>query len=169
MKSLPRVAIALGDPAGIGPEIALKAALDERVRAIAQPVLVGDFSALTLHAKLCGIPAPIDTFASASEVQWREGRVPLIARSHFATDQLELGQIRPQHGRAALDAAGCAIQAAMDGFVDAVVAAPQTELAIKQAGVKFDGYPPFVSRRTAPPSCETFERHTAVGHHTAIG
>ena len=153
---LPRVAIALGDPAGIGPEIALKAALDERVRAIALPVLVGDFSALALHAKLCGIPAPIDTFASAAEVQWREGRVPLIARSHFATDKLELGQIRPQHGRAALDAAGCAIQAAMDGHVDAVVAAPQTELAIKQAGVEFDGYPTFVARCTGTPLEDAF-------------
>ncbi len=153
---LPRVAIALGDPAGIGPEIALKTALDSRVRAIAQPVLVGDFSALTLHAKLCGIPMPIDTFASASEVQWREGRVPLIARSHFATDKLELGQIRPQHGRAALDSAGCAIQAALDGHIDAVVAAPQTELAIKQAGVEFDGYPTFVARCTGTPLDDAF-------------
>ncbi len=159
MKALPRVAIALGDPAGIGPEIALKAALDPRVTTMARPVLVGDFSALAEHARRCELPAPascVDTFTSASEVQWRAGRIPLIARNHFDKAPLELGQICPQHGLAALDAAGTAIRAALDGHVDAVVAAPQTELAIKQAGVEFDGYPSFVARSTGTPVDDAF-------------
>ena len=51
---LPRIAIATGDPAGIGPEIALKAALDPRVRAVsAGPLLVGDPAAVELHARAC--------------------------------------------------------------------------------------------------------------------
>jgi 4-hydroxythreonine-4-phosphate dehydrogenase len=52
------------------------------------------------------------------------------------------------HGRAAIDAARAAIDAAREGHVDAVIAAPQTELAIKQAGIEFDGYPSFVARCT---------------------
>ncbi len=158
-RPLPRVAIALGDPAGIGPEIALKAALDPRVTNMARPVLVGDFSALSEHAKRCGLPLPasyIDSFTSASEVQWRTGRIPLIARSHFDKAPLEIGQIRPQHGLAALDAAATAIRAALDGYVEAVVAAPQTEFAIKQAGVEFDGYPSFVARSTNTPIDDAF-------------
>jgi 4-hydroxythreonine-4-phosphate dehydrogenase len=153
---LPRVAIALGDPAGIGPEIALKAAQDPRVRAVARPVLVGDFGALEEHARRCGLTLPIDSFTDAGEVQWRDGRLPLIARSHFATDRLELGIIKAVHGLAALDAAGCAVRAALDGHVEAVVAAPQTELAIKQAGIEFDGYPGFVARCTATPVDDAF-------------
>jgi 4-hydroxythreonine-4-phosphate dehydrogenase len=43
---LPKIAISLGDPAGIGPEIALKAARDERVRRVCRPVLVGERVAL---------------------------------------------------------------------------------------------------------------------------
>ncbi len=156
MNRLPRVAIALGDPAGIGPEIALKAALDARVRAIALPLLVGDHSALALHAQRCGLPLPVDVFASAAEAQWRERRVPMVGRSHFHDDTLELGAIKAVHGLAALDAAGTAIRAALDGQVEAVVAAPQTELAIKQAGVEFDGYPTFVARCTATPVEDAF-------------
>ena len=156
LSPLPRVAIAVGDPAGIGPEIALKAALDPRVTSMARPVLVGDVSALSEHAKRCGLPLPIDTFENAAQVQWRTGRIPLIARSHFDKAPLEIGQIRPQHGLAALDAAGTAIRAALDGHVDAVVAAPQTELAIKQAGVEFDGYPSFVARSTNTPIDDAF-------------
>ncbi len=156
MPPLPRIAIALGDPAGIGPEIALKAALDARVRALALPLLVGDHSALALHAERCGLPLPVDVFTEAAAVQWRTGRVPMLGRSHFHAAALELGAIRPAHGLAALDAAGTAIRAALDGHVDAVVAAPQTELAIKQAGVEFDGYPTFVARCTGTPAQDAF-------------
>jgi 4-hydroxythreonine-4-phosphate dehydrogenase len=156
MSTLPRVAIALGDPAGIGPEIALKAALDGRVRDIALPLLVGDHSALALHAERCGLPLPVDVFINAAEAQWRDGRVPMVGRSHFHDEALELGCIKPVHGLAALDAAGTAIRAALDGHVEAVVAAPQTELAIKQAGVEFDGYPTFVARCTDTPLEDAF-------------
>ncbi len=156
MQALPRVAIAIGDPAGIGPEIALKAALDARVRAIALPLLVGDHSALTLHAGRCGLPLPVDVFTGAGDAQWREGRIPMVGRSHFHDDTLELGTIKAVHGLAALDAAGTAIRAALDRQVEAVVAAPQTELAIKQAGVEFDGYPTFVARCTGTPVDDAF-------------
>ena len=156
MQALPRVAIAIGDPAGIGPEIALKAAQDPRVLAIARPLLVGDLRALTEHARRCGLAAPIDAFDDAASVQWRACRVPLLARSHFDREPLELGVIKAVHGSAALDAAGCAIRTALDGHVEAVVAAPQTELAIKQAGVEFDGYPGFVARCTGTPIEDAF-------------
>ena len=169
-QALPRVAIALGDPAGIGPEIALKAAQDARVLAIARPLLVGDLRAVTEHARRCGLAAPIDAFERAGEVQWRNGCVPLLARSHFDAEPLELGAIKPVHGRAALDAAGCAIRAALDGLVEAVVAAPQTELAIKQAGIEFDGYPSFVARCTGTPVDDAFLMlcfdHTRIVHTT---
>jgi 4-hydroxy-L-threonine phosphate dehydrogenase PdxA len=52
--TLPRIALALGDPAGIGPEIALKAALDPAVRAMCRPLLFGDRGVLETHAAACG-------------------------------------------------------------------------------------------------------------------
>lgn len=153
---LPRVALALGDPAGIGPEIALKAALDPRVRSIARPVLVGDPRAIEAHAKACGIHVALEHFTEAASVRWRDGRVPIIARDHFATEALELGALKAMHGRAALDAAATAIDAAMAGHVEAVVAAPQTETAIHAAGIAFDGYPSFVARCTGTPAEDAF-------------
>jgi 4-hydroxythreonine-4-phosphate dehydrogenase len=133
--ALPRVGIALGDPAGVGPEIALKAALDPRVTRVCQPVLFGDPAVLEKQAALCGI-------------KWSKNDVELVALEHFASERLEIGQIRAAHGRAAVDAARAAINAALHGEVAAVVAAPHTELAIKQAGFEFDGYPSFVARCT---------------------
>ena len=57
MGQRPTVAITMGDPAGIGPEIALKAALEERVRSRCRPVIVGSLSVLEHVAKSLEIRA----------------------------------------------------------------------------------------------------------------
>jgi 4-hydroxy-L-threonine phosphate dehydrogenase PdxA len=128
---LPAVAIATGDPSGIGPEISLKAALDPTARALCRPILVGDRGVLSAHALACGLSL--------------DG-VELIERSQLAPGELRIGEIKPAHGRAALDSAKAAVRAALSGKVQAVVAAPHNETAIHQAGIEFDGYPSFVAR-----------------------
>ena len=150
--SLPRIAIALGDPAGIGPEIALKAALDPRVRRMARTVLVGDRSVLETHARLSYL-APVLASVRGTPLAWPADGVALL---EVAAEPVELGAIRAAHGRAAIAAARAAIRLAMTGEVDAVVAAPQTERAIKDAGVDFDGYPSFVARETGLPAEDGF-------------
>ena len=54
-----RVAIATGDPAGIGPEVSLKAALDPAVQAICRPIVVGDARVIERHAQVAKIPATL--------------------------------------------------------------------------------------------------------------
>lgn len=143
--ALPRIALALGDPAGIGPEIALKAALDPAVRAMCQPILYGDRGVLQTHAAACGLLP-----------QWQDGAIPLVDRRQFKPGELKIGELAAAHGSAALDSARAAIDAALRGEVDAVVAAPMTEAAIKMAGIEFDGYPSFVARRTGTPVEDAF-------------
>jgi 4-hydroxythreonine-4-phosphate dehydrogenase len=155
-RPLRRVAISLGDPAGIGPEIALKAALDPRVTGACLPLLVGDERALRLHAEACGLSPSIRAYRSAAEVAWRGGGVKLLALDALGNDALALGEIRAAHGRAAIEAARAAITAAIAGHVDAVVAAPQTEAAIKAAGIAFDGYPGFVASCAGVPAEDAY-------------
>jgi 4-hydroxy-L-threonine phosphate dehydrogenase PdxA len=128
---LPAVAIAVGDPAGIGPEISIKAALDPAARALCRPILVGDRGVLDAHAAACGL-----TLAG----------VEVMERKQLGAGDLQIGEIRPAHGRSALDSAKAAVRAALGGKVQAVVAAPHNETAIHQAGIEFDGYPSFVAR-----------------------
>ena len=134
--SLPRVALATGDPAGIGPEISLKAARDREVRALCDPVLVGSREVLAMHAAPLGL--------TLEDLYIRDVPQPLP----------QLGKVAPQHGRAALEAAGIAIEGALAGKYDAVVGAPHTEAAIHAAGIKFDGYPSFVARLCGLPAEE---------------
>jgi 4-hydroxythreonine-4-phosphate dehydrogenase len=155
--NLPRVAVAVGDPAGIGPEIALKAALHPDVRAICEPVLFGDRRVLEVHAAACGIEIQIRPVASANETSVSDRRVALVHRDQFGGSKpLKPGEVAPQHGESALDSARAAIAAALQRDVEAVVAAPQTESAIKLAGIEFDGYPTFVARCTGTPEEDAF-------------
>ena len=153
---LPRIAISIGDPAGIGPEIALKAALDLRVRKICRPLLFGDRGALEAHAAACGLDPDIRVAARAAQASWSDGAVTLVERKQFKPGELQIGAIAAPHGEAALDSAKAAIDAALAGDVDAVVAAPQTESSIKLAGIEFDGYPTFVARCTGVPPEDVF-------------
>ena len=156
-KILPRIAIALGDPAGIGPEIALKAVLASSVRAICRPILFGDRSVLDTHARACALAPRVQSITHPAEVaNVQDDAIALIERAQFKPGELKLGELAAAHGLAALDSARAAIEAALRGEVDAVVAAPMTETAIKMAGIEFDGYPSFVARCTHAPIEDAF-------------
>lgn len=154
--SLQKVAISMGDPAGIGPEIALKAALDQRVRSVCLPLLVGDRRALDAHGAASKLAPSIRAYRSIADVEWGGDGVRLLDLELLGNEPLMLGQINAVNGRAAVEAARAAVNAALEGWVDAVVAAPQTELAIQQAGIAFDGYPSFVARCTGVPEDDVF-------------
>jgi 4-hydroxythreonine-4-phosphate dehydrogenase len=149
--SLPRIAIATGDPAGIGPEIALKAALDASVKALCRPLLVGDPAAVELHARAAGLAPRLHVVSEPSNADWSDSAVNLLDASDGGNTPLKLGTVDAAYGRASLASARRAIKAALSGDVDAVVAAPQTERSIHAAGITFDGYPSFVARETGTP------------------
>src|SRR6186997_1084108 len=128
-----RIALPVGDPSGIGPEIALKAALDPTVRAACDPILVRDQALLERHARPCGIKADIS-------------QIDVLSCPQPETASLGFGVVSPVSGRASIAFCAAAVKAAVAGEVDAVVAAPQHETSIAQAGIKFDGHPSFVAR-----------------------
>jgi len=148
---LPRIAIATGDPAGIGPEIALKAALDARVRQLCRPLLVGDPAAVEMHAKAAGLSPPLNIVVHAGDAGGADGAVDLLDARDGGNAPVTFGKVDAAYGRASLASARRAIRAALSGEVDAVVAAPQTERSIHAAGIAFDGYPSFVARETGTP------------------
>jgi 4-hydroxythreonine-4-phosphate dehydrogenase len=145
---LPRIAIATGDPAGIGPEVSLKAALDPAVRAICRPVVVGDADAIRKHADAAGIATQFHVVSDLGKARWNDGTIELLAAPFGESAGLEFGVNDPAYGRATLASAARSIAAARAGEVDAVVAAPHNQTSIAAAGIAFDGYPSFVARET---------------------
>src|SRR5260221_13686533 len=134
---VPRIAIAIGDPAGIGPEIALKAALDPQVRRICRPLLVGDRGALKAHATACGLALNLRCVARAVDASWSGGALILLERKQFQPDELHIGAIAAPHGEAALDSAKAAIYEALAGELVAVVDGTQPATSLRLAGIEF--------------------------------
>ena len=129
----PKIAIAAGDPAGIGPEISLKTALDPQVRAACEPTVMCDPDVLARHARACGLTT---------------NGVRLAACPQPDAAALPFGATGAASGRASIAFCRAAVKAALAGEVDAVVAAPQNETSVAQAGIKFDGHPSFVAHET---------------------
>ena len=142
----PIIAIATGDPAGIGPEISMKTALDAGVRALCRPILVGDRGVMARHAQACGIGTDMQVIERISDADFGSGGLTLL--SCPTSESFAFSEASAASGRASLAAASAAIKAALAGEADAVVAAPQNQTSIAMAGIEFDGYPSFVARET---------------------
>ena len=136
----PRIAIPLGDPNGIGPEIAIKAAIDDRVRAVACPVLVGDRAVIAFYGGKLGLSDALDVLEEDSEV--------VIDALDALGGPPGPGAVSADAGRAAIAYASRAIALALGSEVAAVVAAPHNETAVAQAGIAFNGYPGLLAQET---------------------
>jgi 4-hydroxythreonine-4-phosphate dehydrogenase len=148
----PRIALALGDPAGIGPEIALKALGDAALWGLCEPVLVGEAAVLQRHAASCGIPVAL---ANDGTVTVGDRRVTLEAVAAGGA-AVPLAAVSPEAGRATVAYARRAIELALAGEVDAVVACPHNETAVNRGGLRFDGYPGFLADVVGVPRDQVF-------------
>lgn len=138
-----RIALPVGDPNGIGPEIALKTVAAYAGRNDVQITLFGPQAVLQRAAVQLGLTALLD----ASAV------VPTEAGNNSAFVQ---GQVCAEAGAAMIAAASVAITATRRGEFDAVVAAPHHETAVHLAGIAFSGYPSLVARVCGQPEDSVF-------------
>ena len=128
-----KIGLSLGDPNGIGPEIALKA-LNQLPSSALQsitvfgPELVWEKKAKTLGLQNLAKQVKIQNNGQLSEEEFTPGLVSAAA------------------GRSAVASASAAIQACQAGNLDAVIACPHNETAIHQAGIAFSGYPSLVAK-----------------------
>jgi 4-phospho-D-threonate 3-dehydrogenase / 4-phospho-D-erythronate 3-dehydrogenase len=125
---LPRVAITMGDPAGVGPELAVKALRSDEVRTLCRPLVVGDLAVLRIAAKGMG---------GALEAGLAEHVLDL--GTNAAADHA-WGVATAAGGRAAATYIERAVELALAGEVSAIVTGPINKDALHQAGVPFPGH-----------------------------
>jgi 4-hydroxythreonine-4-phosphate dehydrogenase len=153
---LPRIAIASGDPAGVGPEISLKAARDAEVRRMCRPLVVGDPMVLETHARAARVEVPLHVVTAPRAADWTSDAINLLAVRMPGRAQVKFGINDAAYGQAALASCSRAIRAALDGDVEAVLAAPQNQTSIAAANIPFDGHPTFVARETGMNAHDVF-------------
>jgi 4-hydroxythreonine-4-phosphate dehydrogenase len=145
-----RLAIALGDPSGIGPEIALRCAADPALRARAAITLVGDAEVLCGHAAGMGLPLEFTN----TGVRLAGGEVGFHAVPLPATPPL--GRVSAEAGSATLAFLDAAVALAQSGAADAVISGPHNETAVNASGVRFAGYPGYLARKLGVATDKTF-------------
>lgn len=140
MHRKPIVAITAGDPAGIGPEITLRAASAAGVSRVCLPLVVGEQRILRECARTVGLKVKLKSVRSAEDLRPGSGAVPVWEVKGIGDRKLVPGKISSAAGRASLLYLKKAFELARAGVVDAVATAPIHKEAIHRAGAPGIGH-----------------------------
>lgn len=144
---LPRIAVTMGDGAGIGPEIVVAALLDDEVRGLAAPVVVGDAPRLRAAAELLGVPADVVAVETVAEAEFTPGRINVIDLGLLPSD-LPFGEIAAVAGDAAYRYIRTAAELATRGDVEAICTAPINKAALHAGGHLYPGHTELLAELT---------------------
>src|SRR3954447_11236954 len=134
----PTLALTLGDPAGIGPEIMAKALAEGSAYDALVPVVVGDRGVLEQVIEGCGLDLELNPVESPGDARGERGVVDLIDLDNMG--EVRFGEIDGDHGRAALEWIDRACALARDGAVQGIVTGPINKEAARAGGLKFPGH-----------------------------
>ena len=144
----PLLAITMGDPAGVGPEIVVKALGSPRLWKVCRPVVIGRRPVMEAAAGALGARIRFIEAGSRLPASY-PGRCPLIETGPERDPLPALGRPSAGGGRAALEAVTEAICLALGRRVDAIVTAPISKEAIRAAGSPFPGHTEMLAAFTA--------------------
>jgi 4-hydroxythreonine-4-phosphate dehydrogenase len=137
---LPRIAITLGDPAGIGPEVVVRAWMDPLVHKFCRPLVVGHPDMVRRAVRLVGSTARVDEIAAPDQAQPVPDLIPCLRSGGDEVLAVMSGRVDARGGQAAYDALVAAARAALAGEIDALVTAPLNKKALWEAGHKYPGH-----------------------------
>ncbi|GAB3955091.1 4-hydroxythreonine-4-phosphate dehydrogenase PdxA [Spirosoma harenae] len=136
----PIVGITMGDPASIGPEIAVKALLNPKIYDICNPILVGDASVFADITSRLGLKAVIHPIQSVQDAKCQLGTVDVYDLNNVDVSNLMFGEISAMAGEAAFASVKTVIDLALADEIDATVTGPINKKSINEAGHHFAGH-----------------------------
>lgn len=142
-KALPRLAVTVGEPAGIGPDIVLQ---------LAEQVVIGDLVAfadpnvLIQRATQLGSPVTLDVKAQHEPSLHLPGKLKVIPV--MVKQPVQIGKLNTANAPYVIETLRQACQGCMNGDFDALVTAPVHKGVINEAGIKFSGHTEFFAEQT---------------------
>lgn len=144
----PLIAVTMGDPAGVGPEIILKALDHPRVKKACRLLIFGDRPVLESSAGRLGKSFSINPVHRLDRAEDFKGSVGLYEASCLAADQVIPGRPDPQWGGPTLDYIRLAARSALNGHVAAMVTCPISKEIIRSFRPSFTGHTEFLARQS---------------------
>ena len=148
----PRIGVTMGDPAGIGPEVVLKAVAEPEVLAACQPVIVGDAQLLAHTARTLDLRCGYE-IARRGEPIPEDWAGPVIYHLDNISTAIELGVESGAAGRAAAEYIEAAVELCGAGVVEAISTAPINKRALFLGGYSFPGHTEFLAHLTGATDC----------------
>ncbi len=144
----PIIGITMGDPAGIGAEIIVKALSNKEIYERSKSVVIG--SRIVMKDALSFIPSDLklNIIKNSEEIKGEFGTIDLIDLNNIALAEFDYGKVNAKAGQASLEYICKGIDLAMEGLVNAVVTGPIHKEAIQAAGSPYPGHTEIFAIRT---------------------
>jgi 4-hydroxythreonine-4-phosphate dehydrogenase len=140
ISQLPILGITMGDPAGVGPEIIVKALSLARPWEICRPVVVGDPGIMERARAVLGAAAPIRAVSQLPQEGCWPREIRVLPSTGESLAGISWGELDPRCGRAQVDFIRRAVALAMEGKIHAVVTAPIHKKGLRWAHVPHPGH-----------------------------
>src|SRR5437867_3962408 len=140
MPQRPIIGISMGDPAGIGPEIIVKALASDKVHELCRRLVIGDAAVIRQAVDFAKSRSTIHVIEKVSGAQFKSDTIDVLDLKNVDLAELELGNVSAMAGHAAFEAVRVMIDLAMRREIDAAVTAPIHKEALVLAGHHFPGH-----------------------------
>ena len=148
MSCFPIIGITMGDPAGIGPEIILKALADKSIYSLCRPVIFGDPEILSSTILTSCKEISLNIISSPMEVKSITGKIDLLAISRLKRGAILPGKPTVEGGKAMVEYIFRAVEMIQEGQLEAMVTCPISKILMNQAGYRYEGHTQLISHLT---------------------
>ncbi|MFJ7725907.1 4-hydroxythreonine-4-phosphate dehydrogenase PdxA [Neobacillus sp. NPDC097160] len=143
----PVIAITMGDPSGVGPEIIVKSLYDQHIYENCRPFVVGDLKILKRALEVTNIELQLNSIASPEEAKYQYGTIDIIDLD-LVSEDLPWGQVSPEAGNAAFRYLERAISYANEKKIQGICTAPLNKEALHKAGHIYPGHTEILAELT---------------------
>jgi 4-phospho-D-threonate 3-dehydrogenase / 4-phospho-D-erythronate 3-dehydrogenase len=151
-KARPRIGITMGDPAGIGPEVVLKAVAEHDVLQSCDPVIIGDAKLLSRTARALNLGSGYEIVRHGESFP-ETIHPPVIYHLDNLNERIELGTVSAAAGKASGEYIEAGVDLCMKGSLDGLATAPINKRAMHLGGYNFPGHTEFLAHLTGSPEC----------------
>lgn len=141
----PIIAVTMGDPSGIGPEVIVKGLTEKALYTLCRPFIIGDARWMSEAAARFAPGLSVRPIKTLADARFQEGTVEVLETSRKPLPSWEYGQPHPEAARAALQAITLAGEMAMRGEIDGMATAPINKEGMKSIGFAFPGHTEFLA------------------------
>ena len=136
----PLIGVPMGDPAGVGAEITVKALLDKKVTDVARVIVVGAKGMMEQAIRVCKAKARIHTGEEPASAVDDEGVINLMDLNNVDMTKLKMGKVQAMCGQAAFDYIKKCVELAMAHKIDAIATTPINKESLRAAGIRYIGH-----------------------------